>query len=496
MAKGGSPTGDPFPTRQPLAEPPLPRPHPTMTVPVPPRLSNARKGLSVSPGFDFLDLGRHEEQVRELIVRLSDLRTSLDGAPAGEDAAQLREVLLLELDNTLESMRTSNEELRVASEELADRQLGEERERHLLRAVYGGLPLGVVLLDDDLRIRRINEQAAHDLGVSAHYVAGRPFTVFVALADRPKLRARFGAARRSGESVVFPSRLLRRGVERDSTLVLTSVSVTQEQDEVIVLVIMPPNARPELPAPEPAPEQVPTDLVAAVATQVDVTTNLAESLLEHPITEDGPLLDTAARFMAAGLADWVVVDLLPTAGSSGHGPAGEAASMVRTAVVGPAGESARRVVGAVAGARPERAPLVREALEQRRPGGQVMVEDQAAFGVDAAGTPLLARMEAHSVACFPLGDGDPLGVVTVARRVGSAQFDFTELGLLERLVRLIALALRQLRVNRRRLDQVRTLQVAVQPGTLPDFAGTELACAYQPPRSGEAVGRQFTDAFL
>src|SRR5690242_10613939 len=110
MAKGGAPTGDRFPSRKSRAEPPPPRPHPTMTVPVPPRLSNARKGLSMSPGFDFLDLGRHEEQVRELIVRLSDLRTSLDGAPAGEDAAQLREVLLLELDNTLESMRTSNEE--------------------------------------------------------------------------------------------------------------------------------------------------------------------------------------------------------------------------------------------------------------------------------------------------------------------------------------------------------------------------------------------------
>jgi GAF domain-containing protein len=453
------------------------------------------KGLRVAPDFDFLDLGYHEEQVRDLIARLNDLRAALEGA--GSDPGQLQEALLLELENTVESMQTAREELRVASEELADRQLGEERERHLLRAVYGGLPVGVVLLDDDLRIRRINSQAASDLGTSPHYVAGRPFTVFVALPDRASFRARFSAARRDGTPARFPLRLLRQGQEQAVTIVLTTAAVSHEHDEVVMLAIMAAGA--DAGSPRPAPErdiaeEPPAGLVARVALQVDMMAGLAELLVGHTTSDDGPLLDAAARLLARDLADWALVDLVPTGGAVGGYPA--AGHLTRSSVVGPGDGPALRTAAALAGAAPERAPLVHEVLEWDRPADRVMVDDPAAFGTDEAGVPWLARMDAHSVACFPLrADGEILGAVTVVRGVGRPPFDFAELGLLERLVDLVGLALGQVRVNRRHLERARTLQVAVQPGTLPEFPGADLACAYQPPANGEAVGRQFADAF-
>ena len=114
-------------------------------------------------------------------------------------------------------------ELELAREELAGHARGGDRaepgamhrhsdavdrDRTLLRAVFGELPVPVFVLDDGGFIRRANGAAAELLGTSTAYMAGKPFPVFVDLAARAALRSQLSAVLRGAGPVAFSSVVL------------------------------------------------------------------------------------------------------------------------------------------------------------------------------------------------------------------------------------------------------------------------------------------------
>ena len=95
------------------------------------------------------------------------------------------DAVFLELELAQEELRVMHEEVTEQSQEVSRHSDAVDRERTLLRAVFGELPVPVFVLDDGGFIRRANGAAAELLGTSTAYMAGKPFPVFVDLAARP-----------------------------------------------------------------------------------------------------------------------------------------------------------------------------------------------------------------------------------------------------------------------------------------------------------------------
>lgn len=104
---------------------------------------------------------------------------------AREDSPDVLDAVFLELELAQEELRVMREEVTEQSQEVSRHSDAVDRERTLLRAVFGELPVPVFVLDDGGFIRRANGAAAELLGTSTAYMAGKPFPVFVDLAARP-----------------------------------------------------------------------------------------------------------------------------------------------------------------------------------------------------------------------------------------------------------------------------------------------------------------------
>ena len=136
-------------------------------------------------GFDAF-----EQEFADLNHRVTALRA------AREDSPDVLDAVFLELELAQEELRVMCEEVTEQSQEVSRHSDAVDRDRTLLRAVFGELPVPVFVLDDGGFIRRANGAAAELLGTPTAYMAGKPFPVFVDLAARAALRSQLSAVLR------------------------------------------------------------------------------------------------------------------------------------------------------------------------------------------------------------------------------------------------------------------------------------------------------------
>ena len=148
-------------------------------------------------GFDAF-----EQEFADFNHRVTALRA------AREDSPDVLDAVFLELELAQEELRVMHEEVTEQSQEVSRHSDAVDRDRTLLRAVFGELPVPVFVLDDGGFIRRANGAAAELLGTSTAYMAGKPFPVFVDLAARAALRSQLSAVLRGAGPVAFSSVVL------------------------------------------------------------------------------------------------------------------------------------------------------------------------------------------------------------------------------------------------------------------------------------------------
>ena len=132
-----------------------------------------------------------------LMMKADALRrrlAALEAAPRPSSDA-IRNALR-ELDDVLEQLRAAAERLQIANDEVvvARQQtlVLEDRYNQLLE----GLPLPVIVTDDDGRIEEANVRAADLLNVAQRYLHGKPLLLF--LPDREEYFAMIGELRAVG----------------------------------------------------------------------------------------------------------------------------------------------------------------------------------------------------------------------------------------------------------------------------------------------------------
>jgi phosphoserine phosphatase RsbU/P len=392
------------------------------------------------------------------------------------EGADLLESILLELDLAAEELHTVHDELVQRSDEIAARSAG-DAERQLLHSIYQTLPVPVLLLERDGRIRRLNPSAAELLGVSAGYATGRPFPVFLDLSCRATFRSRLAATAR-GEGSFSPSSL----VTRDGQRILVRLCMTSLSGEDVsqtLAVLLPLDAQPA-PAAEHArdtaitPEREP----APVVRRLDVMDRMTRLLLDEECRGEPVLLRRTAHMLATEFAPWAIVDMV-------HGGELERAVVIGTDE-GYVSELSRIVD----------CPVVQDTLRSGEARVQAYLDDLTIFGVGSDGLPVLGRIHARSLTCIPLRlDADILGTVTLIRGPERAPFELAEVALLEDLVDHVALAVRNERHVRRCCQVSKVLQSSLLSPPLIVPPGLEVAAVNYPADRDVGIGGDFYDAY-
>jgi PAS domain S-box-containing protein len=97
-----------------------------------------------------------------------------------------------ELLGAVEALRVAEEELREQNEKLLTTHLQLEDERRRYQQLFQFAPDAYLLTDLSGIVREANRSAARLFGVEPRYMAGKTLVSFVALEDRPRIRAELG----------------------------------------------------------------------------------------------------------------------------------------------------------------------------------------------------------------------------------------------------------------------------------------------------------------
>ena len=157
-------------------------------------------------------------------------------------------------DALFTELELAEEELRVIREQMAeqDRRIFQgsdaaDRERTVLRAVFGEIPVPVFVLDEDGLIRRANGAAAELLGTSSGYVTGKPFPVFIDLTARAAFRSQLSAVLRNGGKSSFNSVILVSRQHLRARIMLARIHPPSEVRPLLAAAVLPPVAQPGIP---------------------------------------------------------------------------------------------------------------------------------------------------------------------------------------------------------------------------------------------------------
>ena len=268
-------------------------------------------------------------------------------------------------------------------------------------------------------------------------------------------------------------------------------------------------------APRPASPHTDDDqAVATIVHRMDVLANACELLLDEPVFNETVAVRRCARLLAAELADWAIIDLVPANGSPGQAgqnaqpwqPSGQidqatadraaADALNRQVVMGPDDERAVEAAQALEELAPDHGTLPYTVFTTRHSALRPHVEELDLLGTTRAGQPVCGVIGAGSVLCVPVEDGDRcLGTITLAGSGEHGPFDLLDLAVAQRLGRYLALVIRAARLYRRRAEVADTLQAGLLPKRLPSIPGVDLAARYMTATHGAEVGGDFYDAF-
>jgi serine phosphatase RsbU (regulator of sigma subunit) len=164
-------------------------------------------------------------------------------------------------------------------------------------------------------------------------------------------------------------------------------------------------------------------------------------------------------------------------------------------VTGPVGRAAEDLARTVAEISP--APDSTPALVHASASSHLIThaEDTDDLGTGPDGVPLVMLLEAASVLCVPVADGDRrFGALTLIRQASQGYFGMTEVAVAESVGQQLALAIRAGRLLRRHSAVADAFRESVLPRELPGLPGLEIAAAHVAAEGSDAGG-DFYDVY-
>ena len=373
-------------------------------------------------------------------------------------------------------------------------------EQLLLRAVFQDAPVPMFLLGPDATVQRVNTRAGELLGSGPGYAVGKLFTAFVDLPSRAAVQSQLAAVARTGKTRRIQCRLLHPDGPAGTELTVGLAQVRGDGDQLVVVASGPgmgagtgtdaePAASakpPDAPGPgagaDPDPDS-PGRLMEAMIHRYDLVTSATRLFLENATYSESVTLQRCARLLASELAAWVIVDVE------------RRQRLRRQFVMGPEDQPSD-LANAVGQVDPAPGTAPRQVHES---GSSLLVahaEDAGILGAGPQGVPVMMMLDATSVLCVPLSDGEhTYGTLTLARNASEGHFEMADLGVVEELGEQLALAIRVDRMFRRNTEIADALQSSLLPRDLPQIPGVEIAAAYVAATEGLEVGGDFYDVY-
>ncbi|MFC6066690.1 PAS domain-containing protein [Streptomyces ochraceiscleroticus] len=406
-------------------------------------------GVEQSAGGDLTDFRKRVEELR-----------SARALPSQEQQPML-DAALFELQHVVDVLLPRYEGLAAAGRSNGSRAGTEEQQ--LLRALFQRTPCVVALLDPDTVVRRLNFAGTILFGMRAGYATGRPLTGSMAPEIRAAFRSQVAAVARNEGDRSMVVRLLRTpdGPGEPLRVTMTALRPPGEPGTAVLTVFhtgrgaFPSHEIPSINGTWLGDEQqgdhgegqrAHLAEVKQGAELMDLLDDTATALLSGQpagvaVKADGPpaAVERALRELSGRFADWLVLDEMTPAEEGGPDGSG---ALRRTLVLGP--DDSEDLTAALAGQDPARCPLAEDVARTGSSALQVRPDDVAAFGHDAQGAPLLVRTSVTSLLCVPLREaGGPVrGVLTLFRTGARQAFSLPEAGVVDRMSRHLALALR------------------------------------------------------
>lgn len=339
------------------------------------------------------------------------------------------------------------------------------------------------LLERDGTVRRVNRQAGALLGSSAGYLTGKPFPVFCDLATRATVGSHVAGVFHSGQRRRARIRLLSKHGPVQADVTFARVWVSGEPDPLVIAATAPSTR-------EPAAQDLPRvvtatdDAVATVVHRMDVLATATGMLLDDGSFTESVAVRRCARLLAAELADWVIVDLE------------QDDELLRHVVIGPDDQRSAEVARSLQEVHPLPGSLPASVHESGRSALQAHIDDLDALGTAPTGLPVCGLIEASSLMCVPLDDGERcLGTLTLTVTGEQGPFELMDLGLVERIARNLALVIRAGRRYRRRAVIAERLRAGLLPRELPAIPGAEVAGRHHPATHDTGFGGDFYEVF-
>ncbi len=395
------------------------------------------------------------------------------------DQGSLLEAALGELDLAVAALQATG----TGRASAQARSAAADSERRLLRTVFQDAPVPLFLLERDGTVRRVNRQAGQLLGSSAGYLTGKPFPVFCDLATRATVGSHIAGVFHSGQRRRTRVRLLSKHGPVEADITFARVWVSGEPEPLVVAATAPSTREP---AAQDLPRMVSAtdDAVASVVHRMDVLATATGMLLDDDSFTESVAVRRCARLLAAELADWVVVDLE------------QEDRLMRHAVIGPDDERSTGISRSLEDVHPEAGSLPETVHDTGRSVLEAHISDLDALGGDGRGLPICGVIEASSLMCVPIDDGErTLGALTLTLSGEQGPFDLMDLGLVERVARNLALVIRAGRRYRRRAVVAERLRAGLLPRELPAIPGTEVAGRHHPATRDTGFGGDFYEVF-
>lgn len=451
-----------------------------------------------------------DREVAALKERYAGLRQA--AAMPGADAGAVLEAAFAELDaavDVLGVMRAGPVPAAAQAGGAAPEAL--LAERRLLRAVFEDAPVPMFLLGPDATVQRVNAGASELLGSGSGYAVGKLFTAFVDLPTRAVVQSQLAAVVRTGRTRRIQCRLLRPEGPAETVLTAGVARVRGDGDQVVLVASIPGGAGRDTGSAADAPAgpgvadgqvsglddgQVgaladgqgarpdsPAHLMEAMIHRYDLVTSAARLFLENATYSESVTLQRCARLLAGELAAWVIVDVE------------RRQRLRRQFVMGPEDQPSD-LANAIAGVDPAPGTAPRQVHES---GSSLLIahaEDAGILGAGPQGVPVIMMLDATSVLCVPLSDGEhTYGTLTLARNASEGHFEMADLGVVEELGEQLALAIRADRMFRRHTEIADALQSSLLPRELPRVPGVEIAAAYVGATEGLEIGGDFYDVY-
>jgi len=426
--------------------------------------------------------------VADIAARRDALRqaASLPGA----DAHTLIDAALTELDAAIDAMGAGPSGAATPGDQPREGLPEAVRtERRLLHAVFQQAPAPLFLLEQDGTIRRANNRAAELLGSPPGYATGKPLTAFVDLPFRAAVQTLLAAVGRTGKPRTASCRILTSTGSADVTVTAAAADLPGDPPTLIVTAApgsaaapAPETAGPAARKKQPAKAD---SAVAAMTRRLDAVTAVTRVLLDNSTFSEAVTLQRCGRLLAGEIADWVLIDIERDG------------RLLRQFAAGPRDGQADQLARTARGVDPAPGSIPALVHAQGKSVLLAHLDDPAALGSGADGTPLIMLLGATSLICVPVSDGaSSFGTLTLTRLADKGPFGVADLGLAEELGRHLAIAIRVDRVFRQRSQVAEALQASLLPARLPnDAPGLEFAAAYVGATQFAEISGDFYDVF-